>query len=179
MIIGPQKLLSDEKTKNAVEHLCERELTNPEGAGFDLRLGAVFVLDKNSGGFIDGEQRATPKFIKLAEYKEGEKAFFLFEKDKYYIVSTIEFINVPPDMQAHFYPRSTLVRCGVFLNVGYGNPGNSFQPVFGLINLGDSDFQLELGARFMKVFFHQVDGATLYRGQWQGGRIATDAEKQV
>jgi hypothetical protein len=37
MILGPVLLLKLVKEKKLVEHLAERELTNPEGAGFDLR----------------------------------------------------------------------------------------------------------------------------------------------
>ena len=42
MILGPKLLLQLVKRKNLFENLSERELTNPEGAGFDLRLGEVF-----------------------------------------------------------------------------------------------------------------------------------------
>ena len=38
MILGPKKLLELVKKKKLVENLAHRELTNPEGAGFDLRL---------------------------------------------------------------------------------------------------------------------------------------------
>ena len=44
MILGPKKLLQLVKTKKLVEHLSDRELTNPEGAGFDLRLGEVYKI---------------------------------------------------------------------------------------------------------------------------------------
>ena len=41
MILGPAKLLELVHKKKLVEGLSDRELTNPEGAGFDLRLGVV------------------------------------------------------------------------------------------------------------------------------------------
>ena len=44
MIIGPKKLLKLVKEIKLVEDLAERELTNPEGAGFDLRLGEVHEI---------------------------------------------------------------------------------------------------------------------------------------
>ncbi|KKP65265.1 MAG: Deoxycytidine deaminase, partial [Candidatus Roizmanbacteria bacterium GW2011_GWC2_35_12] len=36
MILGPKILLKLVKEKNLVEGLADRELTTPEGAGFDL-----------------------------------------------------------------------------------------------------------------------------------------------
>lgn len=44
MILGPKTLLELVKKKKLVENLSERELTNPEGAGFDLRLGEAFKI---------------------------------------------------------------------------------------------------------------------------------------
>ena len=44
MIIGPKKLLQLVKNKKLVEGLSERELTNPGGAGFDLRLGEIYKI---------------------------------------------------------------------------------------------------------------------------------------
>jgi len=41
MILGVDKLLKMVKENKLVENLCERELTNPEGAGFALCLGKV------------------------------------------------------------------------------------------------------------------------------------------
>ena len=48
MVLGPKKLLQLVKTKKLVENLSERELTNPEGAGFDLRLGEVYKISGNA-----------------------------------------------------------------------------------------------------------------------------------
>ena len=48
MILGPKKLLQLVKTKKLVEGLSERELTNPEGAGFDLRVGEVYEISGNA-----------------------------------------------------------------------------------------------------------------------------------
>ena len=46
MIIGTKRLLELVKDPciRLVEGLCERELANPEGEGFDLRVGEVYYL---------------------------------------------------------------------------------------------------------------------------------------
>ena len=38
-VVGVDRLLQLVKEKKLVENLAERELTNPEGAGFDIRAG--------------------------------------------------------------------------------------------------------------------------------------------
>lgn len=39
MILGINELHRLVKDKELVKNLCQRELNNPEGCGFDLRLG--------------------------------------------------------------------------------------------------------------------------------------------
>ena len=53
--------------------------------------------------------------------------------------------------------------------------------MFGIVNLGPSNVEIELGARIVHAMFFEVKGkTTLYRGQWQGGRVTTrKKEKQV
>ena len=41
MILGVNQI------KNYVKNLCERELNNPEGAGFDIRVREVYKLEGN------------------------------------------------------------------------------------------------------------------------------------
>ncbi len=42
MILGVSEILRLVREKKLVENLSERELTNPEGAGFDFRIGALY-----------------------------------------------------------------------------------------------------------------------------------------
>ena len=59
MVIGTKELLRLVKEKKLVEDLCERELKNPEGAGFDFRLNKAFKLEGDS--YLGIEDRKTPK----------------------------------------------------------------------------------------------------------------------
>ena len=68
MVLGPKALLQLVKKIKLVENLSERELTNPEGAGFDLRLGEVFKI---SGiAFLGETHRKTPDIESVLQYDE-------------------------------------------------------------------------------------------------------------
>ena len=67
MILGVEKLLKLVKEKKLVENLSERELKNPEGAGFDLRIGELYEI--SGKGFLGVEDRKTPKIKLLAKYE--------------------------------------------------------------------------------------------------------------
>ncbi len=176
MIIGTKILLDLVKKQNLVSDLSERELTNPEGAGFDLRLGEVYEL--SGKGFLGIDERQTPNAKLVARFDPKKRSSFIFKPHKYYIVKTIEKISVPDDMAVLFRTRGTVFRCGVAIYTGVADPGYSGELNFAMVNHSELDFEVELGARIVFAMFYEVKGGVVskYRGQWQGGR--TDAKKK-
>lgn len=179
MVIGPKVLLQLVKEKKLVEGLSERELTNPEGAGFDLRLGEVYTISGKA--FLGVHERETPKVKLVAKYTEGKSTVFVVKPGKFYLVATIESVNTPQDITINFKPRTTTFRSGLFLRTGNVAPGYKGKLTFGMSNEGPISVTLELGCRFVHAQFEWVDGGgSLYRGQWQGGRVTTKKrERQV
>ncbi len=179
MILGPAKLLELVKKKKLVEGLSERELTNPEGAGFDLRIGEIYKIKGDA--FLGETERKTPDIELVAAYTKGKKKSFTFKPGDFYLVKTIESVNLPKNMAAHIYPRSTTFRSGLFIRTTNVHPGYSGGLTFGLKNEGSVPVKIEMGARFVHIQFQMVHGGgSAYRGQWQGGRVSTTKkEKQV
>jgi deoxycytidine triphosphate deaminase len=179
MVLGVKELLRLVKTKKLVENLSERELKNPEGAGFDFRLGEIYEI--SGEGFLGIEERKTPRAKLVAKYDPKRKKSFTFKPGKYYLVKTIEKVNTPENILILFRPRSTLYRSGMMVFAGNVSPGYRGELVFGILNLGPCNIKVELGARIVHAMFFQIKGkANLYRGQWQGGRVTTrKKEKQV
>ncbi|HLE48468.1 MAG TPA: hypothetical protein VI819_00335 [Patescibacteria group bacterium] len=179
MIIGPKKLLQLVKSIKLVENLSGRELTNPEGAGFDLRLGEVYRIEGDA--FLGIEERYTPKSKLVKNYKESKKTSIIIKPGDQFVVTTMESLNLPGNITANLWLRSTLYRSGIILSGGNIAPGYSGKLSFTLFNSGKSRVEIELGARIVHILFYEVKaGGTLYRGQWQGGRVtAAKKEKQV
>ena len=178
MILGIDKLHKLVKDKKLVENLCQRELENPEGAGFDLRLGEIYELKSNS--FLGVEERKTPDINLLAEFKDRKQSF-IFKPGKYYLMRTVERVNTPEDIMIIFRPRTTVFRSGMMIFTGNVAPGYCGKLIFGIINLGPVDVEIELGARVVHAMFYKIDGKThLYKGQWQNGRVTSKKkEKQI
>jgi deoxycytidine triphosphate deaminase len=182
MILGIDKLHNLVKEIKLVENLCDREMNNPEGAGFDIRLGEVY--DITGDGFLGVEERQTPKITLLDKYdsaKPESENYFIFKPGTYYLIKTMEKFNLPVNLSGLIFPRGTTFRSGLSLYVGIIQPGYSGELTFGLANLGKSDIKISFGARIAHVTFHEVLGSgNQYRGQWQGGRVGTEGkEKQV
>ncbi len=176
MILGIQELHRLVREKKLVENLCEREMKNPEGAGFDLRLGEVFEI--SGEGYLGVEERNTPEAKSIAKHKEGENNFFVFEPGKYYLIKTMEKVNLPVDISGIIFPRTTLFRSGLGLFNGIVQPGYCGELTFGICNSGKSKIKIDFGARVAHITFHQVLGeGNQYRGQWQGGRVSTGGKE--
>lgn len=180
MILGIKKLHELVKKQNLVENLCDRELNSPEGAGFDLCLGEVYGLDGD--GSLGVEERDTPNITLVGEHdknKTEKDNFFVFEPGKYYLIKTIEKVNLPTTLSGIIFPRTTLFRSGLALFNGIVQPGYQGELTFGLANLGGSNIKVSFGARIVHITFHEVLGeGNQYRGQWQGGRVATEGKEQ-
>jgi len=179
MILGPKKLLELVKTQKLVEGLSERELTSPEGAGFDLRLGEVYKI---SGDALLGEvHRKTAEIELVKKFDKKKKGSVKIKPGDFFLVKTIESVNMPADLTASITPRSTTYRSGLFLRTGNVPPGYCGGLIFGLKNEGPVTVEIEMGARIVHIQFSEVKGkGSMYRGQWQGGRVTTHKkEKQV
>lgn len=180
MILGHSELKKLIKKVNLVTNLSERELKDPEGCVFDLRLGKVFSLKGKA--FLGIDERETPDLVEEASHDENNRRSFIFVPGKYYLTKTIEEVNLPKNIAAVFKPRSTTFRCGLAVRTGFANPGYHGPLYFSIINQTDFPVEVEMGARFVSVYFHEINGKAMhtYRGQWQGGRDTTHGrEKQI
>jgi deoxycytidine triphosphate deaminase len=172
MILGPKALLQLVKEIKLVENLSERELTNPEGAGFDLRLGEVYAVSGKA--FLGVTERHTAEVELVEKYVEGETRSIEIKPDDFFLVKTMESVNMPEHLTANMKPRSTTFRSGLSIRTGNIPPGYCGGLTFALKNDGPVTVTIEMGARIIHVQFAEVmGGGNKYRGQWQGGRVTT------
>lgn len=154
-------------------NLSDRELLSPEGVGFDLRLSAIYTI--SGQGSLLLETRQTPKATPLEPSSEG---VFHLEPKQWYLVTTMEAMNLPANLAGVIYPRSTLFRSGVELHTSITPPGYEGPLTFGLSVSHSEGFRIAVGARFCHiVLMHVRKGSTRYRGQWNQGRVDSPNEE--
>src|SRR5438876_11600898 len=105
MILGPKLLLKLVKEKKLVENLSERELTNPEGTGFDLRLGEVFKISGTA--FLGETHRKTPDVTSVKVWNPKKKDSIKIKPGDFFLVKTVEKLNCPVNLSAVILPRTT------------------------------------------------------------------------
>lgn len=185
-VIGIHEVVRRIKEEDLITGMGGRDLSNPEGTGIDLRLGAVHKIIEG-GAYIEADgptglgKRRGVKTEELHKLKEGDtQDDFVVEPGEYYLVQTAETINTPLDLMPMVYGRSSLFRAGLLLLCTKTDPGYKGPLTFGLTNLSRFPVTLQLGARFANIVFYSIEGETIgYRGQHQGGRISHGEEQQV
>lgn len=185
-ILGIKEVVKKIQEEKLIEGLGGRDLSNPEGTGIDLRLGAVHKIVEG-GAYIEADgpaglgRRRGVKTEELYTLKEGDKQDELTVKPgEYYLVQTAEALNTPLNLMPMIYPRSSLHRAGLLLLVTKTDPGYKGKLTLGLANLGPFEVKLQLGARICNIVFHTIEGEAIgYRGQHQGGRVSHGEERQV
>jgi deoxycytidine triphosphate deaminase len=176
MVLGVDKLLELVEKQKLVENLCERELTNPEGTGFDLCLGKVHKV--TGKGFMGLTERDSADSELLFEFNPEKSQSIVIKPGESYLVTTNEKVNMPADLTANMWCRSTLYRTGMILSGGNIAPGYSGELSFTLFNSGQAEMEIELGARIVHIMFFEVNGQTnAYRGQWNGGRVTSKGKE--
>jgi deoxycytidine triphosphate deaminase len=183
LFLGIDKLLElvEDPETQLVEKLSDRELHNPEGTGLDLRIGKLSRFVQGHG-YLGTEYRQTPDIETVAEVvgDSGKGPTVELLPYEYYLATTIEQVNMPLDLVGLLCPRGSLFRAGVVLLTGQINPGYRGNLTFGMFNASSIQFDLEMGARIVHLLVARIDGKSVpYRGQWQGGRIYTNGERQV
>jgi|SRR3989344_8187131 len=191
MILSAVKILELNEKYNLISGLSERELNNPEGVVFDLRIGKIHKIVGDS--FLGVEERYSSKTETIGDVsKDGNKRFTI-KPGEYYLVTTMEIINSPAEkikydnnfpeayLVPKILPRSSLQRGGVSLHFTGTNPGYKGELTFGIKNLSDQNFTFELGARMFSVEYCAVVGdiKRSYSGQHQGGRVSSQGQVEI
>ncbi len=179
MILGTDILLKLVKEQNLVENLSDRELTNPEGAGFDFRVGELYMI--KGSAFLGVSERQTPEIELVAKFENGKTSSHVINPGEFYLTKTIEKVNTPENLTINFKPRTMTFRSGLHIRTGNVAPGYKGELTFAIKNDGPVPVTLEMGTRIVHAQFHLVEGdVNSYCWQWQGGRITTEGkEKQL
>jgi deoxycytidine triphosphate deaminase len=165
VVIGCEEILKQIKQKQPlIENVDEK---NIQPSGVDLRVKCVYRL--KNGGYLGVENRKTPD-VEVVTKENGEK--IVLKPNEFVLVETMEKVNMPNNLSAIVLPRSSLFRCGVSLHTAVVDPGYIGTLTFGMKNLSNFPFEIEMGSKIGQIVFEEVKGnIKLYNGKYQGGKV--------
>lgn len=191
MKISAVKILELNSIHNLIENLSDREKNNPEGTGFDLRVGQVHEIVGDSLLGVTDRYSSKTNLIGDIDINGNEKV--ILRPGQFCLVTTMETLHAPnkkikydsffPEayLIPKVHPRSSLQRGGVSFHATKTDPGYKGKLTFGIKNQGNQDFIFELGARMFNVEFEPVVGDLnrAYSGQHQGGRVTSQGISEL
>ena len=164
VVIGYDKILELIDKETLIENV---DKNNVQPSGVDLRVKKIYRL--KNGGYLGVKKRQTPN-VDIISDNVGDK--ITLEPNEFVLVETMEKVNMPKDLLALILPRSSLFRCGVSLHTAVVDPGFIGTLTFGMKNLSDHPFELEIGSKIGQIIFEEVKGnEKLYNGKYQGGKV--------
>ncbi|HJJ55805.1 MAG TPA: dCTP deaminase [Methanocorpusculum sp.] len=93
----------------------------------------------------------------------------ILKRGEFTLVSTMEFICLPPDLAATLRTRSSFGRKGILLGAGYIDPGFRGNLTLSLVNMGPEDISIKKGTRIVQMLIHTILGNVekAYNGNYQ------------
>lgn len=153
----------------------------------DLRLGFTFLIPKawrmtdrgREALSIDPLRDHGPEYFDVIELEQGQSFDLLPEE--YVLVSTFETIKVPKDLMAILYPRSSVNRKGLSVDltgiIDSGYEGPLTLPIRN--NTRSQTIELHPGERFCQVVFEElVHKVEPKRSRWHGKDVVEKGAKE-
>lgn len=131
----------------------------------DLRLGFTFLIPKSwemtdSGRIsinIDYLGKVEKKYFDVIQLEAGQ--YFEVLPREFVVVQTLEKIKIPNDLMAILYPRSSINRRGLSIDlsgiIDAGYEGNLIVPIRN--NTSTQVIRIYPGERFCQIVFHSLE----------------------
>lgn len=149
--------------------------------GYDFRLGETVKLFTNDHCATVDPLDIDPKcFVPLQiattcrEYEAGKftrtHRYVTLPGKSYALAETVEWIDVPKDIQVTLIGKSTYARCGVILNCTPLEPGWRGRVTLEIENAGPSPVRLYVGMGIAQAEFKQLTGVPEKDYATRGGK---------
>ena len=154
----------------------------------DLRLGFTFLVPKawrltengREALSIDPLKDHGPEFFDVIELEQGQ--YFELLPEEYVLVSTFETIKIPNDLMAILYPRSSVNRKGLSVDltgiIDSGYEGPLTLPIRN--NTRSQVIRLHPGERFCQVVFEELASEVkrVKKSRWHQKDVVDKGKKE-
>lgn len=186
-----------------ISPLSEDRLNQPfEGSKVDLTLNSVFTLNRSEGSlssFMGVNIRKTPPTVELKPQQLPISPTMPITGHGwmlgpgYYLLQTVEQLNMPPWLIGVIKERTTVFRNGALIRVTDADPGYAGHITAGLYVPPGSSLTIEKNVRFLSVKFEPIieisfvnnepddfyisvnpENNDPYQGIWGGAKTSTE-----
>ena len=155
--------------KNLIEGYFDLEVQLTPN-GFDLTAGSIFEFEKGGALDFSNKERAVPAGREIIPQRENPQDKFGWWrlKEGAYKIITNEKINLPKDLIALAFSRTSLLRMGAFTQHGVWDAGFKGRSEFVLVVENPSGIRLKQNARVAQLIFLRIkESRHSYQGIYQ------------
>ncbi len=157
-----------QKNKLIEDHIDLETQATPNG--FDLTAARVFKFESAGALDFSNKERILPRSSEIIPQKQnpGDKfGWWHLEKGSYKI-KTNETVNLPNDLVALAFPRSSLLRMGAFTHHGVWDAGFKGKGEFILVVENPLGLKMKQNSRVTQLIFLRIDETIQgYQGVYQ------------
>lgn len=138
--------------------------------GFDLTVAKLYSFDTDGALDFSNKERVLPDCTELLAVKhKPDDAFGWWQLDAgAYKVVTNEVVDLPKDIIAMAYPRSSLLRMGAFTQTAVWDAGFRGASEFILVVNNPAGIRIKQNARVVQLVFERINPTQEgYRGIYQ------------
>jgi len=185
-ILTKEEILQRVKEKNIVI-TPGLDVFQVQAHAIDLRLGFTFLIPKSwrmtaegrEAMMIDPLRDHGPEYFDVIELEQGQ-SFDLLPQE-YVLVSTFETVKIPNDLMAILYPRSSVNRKGLSVDltgiIDSGYEGPLTLPIRN--NTRSQVIQLHPGERICQVVFEELKQPVMARkSRWHMKDVVEKGKKE-
>ena len=161
------------KERNLIEDYLNLEIQITPN-GFDLTAGGIFEFDTQGALDFSNKERQVPegKEVLLQREKPQDKFGWWNLKKGIYKIRTNEVINLPRDLIAIAFPRTSLLRMGAFTVHGVWDAGFMGKSEFVLVVENIHGIRLKQNARIAQLAFLRIKETKAgYEGIYQETKL--------
>ena len=127
--------------------------------GFDLTVGSVYGFDAAGALDFSNKERIVPEGKEILPQKEKPEDKFGWWnlKEGAYKIRTNETVNIPNDLIAISFPRTSLLRMGAFTQNGVWDAGFKGKSEFILVVENPNGLRLKQNARITQLIFERIN----------------------
>lgn len=134
--------------------------------GFDLTVGKIFDFDSEGALDFSNNERVVPQGKEILAQKQSleDKYGWWYLKPRAYKIRTNETVNIPNNLVALAFSRTSLLRMGVFTQNGVWDAGFQGKSEFILAVQNPNGIKIKENARVIQLVFLRVEQTEGYDG---------------
>ena len=168
MILSNKELLSlVELRKLIIKPITEDTIREN---GVDLSIGdeicELVHYSDSDGVVLKAYEKYDEDYLRRNFYRCWHADKYTIKPHRRYLLTTLEYVKLPPDIMGFVNQRSTVARLGLFIPPTIIDAGFEGQITVELIG-GEFPIELKRGQRFLHIVFAEISSPVQYRGKYQ------------